>query len=209
MNYEPSIIRETSGGYSFVSVDTDMFENREIGIFGEICEDMANRITSQIRYLTRKDPKAEITLYINSCGGEVNSGMAIYDAMRLSSAPVRTVCTGVAASMASLLFTAGDARDIYPHSRVMIHDPLISNTGGSALRLKNICDSLMETRDLIAEIIAEHSKRTVEEILELTAADTWFNAKSAVEFGLADRILTFAEKRNTTDRGVAKAPRKS
>lgn len=195
MAFTSNIIRESAQGYSIVTIGDDMFENREICCFGEICESMANEITSQIRYLTRKDPKAEITLFINSCGGEVNSGMAIYDAMRITSAPVRTVCTGVAASMASLLFTAGDVRDIYPHSRVMIHDPLIYSTGGSALRLKNISDSLMETRALIAEIIAEHSGKTVEEILGLTAADTWFNAKEAVDFGLADKILTFSKKK--------------
>lgn len=186
MIFEPRIIKETAQGYSFVSVDDEMFE--------KIFDDMANRITSQIRYLTRNNPKADITLYINS-GGGVDSGMAIYDAMRLTSAPVRTVCTGIAASMAALLFTAGDTRDIYPHSRVMIHDPLIPNTGGSALRLKNICDDLMETRTLIAKIIAKHSGKTVEEILELTAADTWFNAKEAVDFGPADKILTFAKKK--------------
>ena len=196
MNFTTTnIICENAQGLSTVRMEDDMFNNREICCFGDICEQTANEITAQIRYLTRQGPNAEITLYINSNGGEVNSGMAIYDAMRISSAPIRTVCTGVAASMASLLFTAGDVREMYPHSRVMIHDPLIPNTGGSALRLKNISDSLMETRALIAEIIAEHSAKPVEEILEVTAADTWFNTKEAVEYGLADKIIHFSKKK--------------
>lgn len=118
MYTEPKIIKETASGYSLVALNDEMFERRELRIFGEINEGMANEVTTQIRYLTRSDPNAEITLFINSPGGEVNSVMAIYDAMRLTSAPVRTVCTGVAASMASLLFAAGDTRDIYPHGHV-------------------------------------------------------------------------------------------
>lgn len=191
----PRIIKETSSGYSFVSIETDMFENRELCCFGDICSEMADALTSQIRYLNRLDPKAEITLYIDSPGGEVNSGMAIYDAMQLSSAPIKTVCVGLAASMAAVLFIAGDVREIYPHSRIMIHDPLIASTGGSALRLKSISDSLMETRNLTAEIISEHSGIPIEEVLRITSYDAWFNASLALGWGLADKICVSSKKK--------------
>ena len=92
--------------------------------------------------------------------------------------------------MAALLFVSGDRRDMLPHSRVMIHDPLIMHTGGSALKLKAVSDDLMETRQIIAKVIADHSGRSLEEVLAKTATDSFFRAEEAVEFGLADNIIT-------------------
>lgn len=195
MKQEARILRETNSGYQALSLGDEMFERRELCCFGEITPETADSLTAQIRYLNRQDPNAEITLFIDSPGGEVNSGMAIYDAMRISAAPVKTVCTGIAASMAAVLFIAGDTREIYPHSRVMIHDPLIPSTGGSALRLKSISDSLMETRSLTAEVISEHSGIPVETVLKLTTTDAWFNAEMAIEWGLADKICAFSKKK--------------
>ena len=116
--------------------------------------------------------------------------MALYDVMQAVSCPIRTVCVGLAASMAALLFVSGSRRDMLPHSRIMIHDPLIVQTGGSALKLKAVSDDLMETRRIIAGVIAEHSGKSMEEILARTATDSYFRAKEAVEFGLADHIIT-------------------
>ena len=132
-----------------------------------------------------------MTLYINSPGGEVQSGLALYDVMRAVSCTIRTVCLGMAASMAALLFIAGDEREILPHSRIMIHDPLIGEgAGGSALSVKARADDLMRIRDITAGIIARHSGMPLERVFELTASDTYFEAKEAVEAGLADRIIT-------------------
>lgn len=120
----------------------------------------------------------------------MDSGMALYDVMQAVSCPIRTVCVGLAASMAALLFVSGSRRGMLPHSRIMIHDPLIPQTGGSALRLKAISDDLMETRQIIAAVIAEHSGKSLEDILAKTATDSYFRAEDAVEFGLADHIIT-------------------
>lgn len=186
---EPRIIRETSAGMVCYSIRDEMLAHREIELIGEVNSESVNSLISQIRYLAREEPGKEITVYINSPGGEVSSGLALYDVMKAVKCPIRTVCVGTAASMGAVLFAAGDRRDMLPHARVMIHDPLISRTGGSALSLKTISDSLMHTREITGRILAEHTGRTLEEIYEKTATDSYFYAREAVEFGLADRII--------------------
>lgn len=186
----PNIIKETSSGLFFYRIQDDMLANREIECAGEINADSVNSLIRQIRHLARQDPDGEICIYINSPGGEVSSGLALYDVMEAVKCPIRTVCVGTAASMAAVLFAAGDRRDMLPHASVMIHDPLIhACPGGSALRLKSLSDSLMQTREDIARLLAERTGRTLDEIYEKTAEDTWFTAQEAVDFGLADRII--------------------
>ena len=142
-------------------------------------------------HLQRQDPTTPIALYINSPGGEVQSGLALYDVMQAVSCPIRTVCLGMAASMGALLFIAGVEREILPHSRVMIHDPLIgAGAGGSALSVKARADDLMRIRDITAGVIARHSGMSIEHVFELTASDAYFEAEEAVEAGLADRVIT-------------------
>ncbi len=187
---ETKIIRESSYGYHLIPIQDEMLSHREVELVGEVDADAVNALIRQLRYLQREDPKAPVTLYINSPGGNVDCGMALYDVMRAVSCPVRTVCMGLAASMAALLFISGAERDMLPHSRLMIHDPLIVQTGGSALKLKAVSDDLMETRQIIARVIAEHSGKSMEEILARTASDCYFRAEAAVEFGLADHIIT-------------------
>lgn len=186
---EPRIIKETSSGLFFSTIQDEMLTHREIECIGEINSESVNSLISQIRYLAREEPGKEITIYINSPGGEVSSGLALYDVMKAVKCPIRTVCVGTAASMGAVLFAAGDQRDMLTHARVMIHDPLIRATGGNALGLKAISDSLMRTREITGRILAEHTGRTLEEIYEKTAVDSYFYADEAVEFGLADRII--------------------
>ena len=187
---EARIIKESTHGYCLIPIQDEMLSRREVELVGEVNADSVNALIRQLRYLQREDPEGQITLYINSPGGGVDSGMALYDVMQAVSCPIRIVCVGLAASMAALLFVSGSRRDMLPHSRIMIHDPLIVQTGGSALKLKAVSDDLMETRRIIAGIIAEHSGKSMEEILARTATDSYFRAKEAVEFGLADHIIT-------------------
>lgn len=191
---EARIIKETSRGYDLISIRDEMLANREVELVGEVDAETVNALIRELRYLQREDPNGEITLYINSPGGSVDSGLALYDVMQAVSCPIRTVCVGLAASMAALIFISGDRRDMLPHSRLMIHDPLIVQTGGSALKLKAVSDDLMETRQITARVIAEHSGRILEEVLEKTATDSFFRAKEAVAFGLADNIITSFDK---------------
>ena len=186
----PNIIKETSNGMFACSIRDDMLLRREVECFGEIDAPSVNSLIRQIRYLARQAPGEEITLYINSPGGEVAQGLALYDVMQAVGCPIRTVCTGTAASMGALLFAAGHQRDMLPHSKVMIHDPLrLSGPGGSALELKRQSDELMETRETTGTILAQHTHKTLEEIYEKTAKDAWFTAQEAIDFGLADRII--------------------
>lgn len=185
----PMIIRETSQGDSRRSILDEMLLHREVECVGEINADSVYSLCRQLRHLQREDPHGEITMYINSPGGSVADGLALYDVMEGISCPIRTICLGTAASMGALLFAAGKQRDILPHGRVMIHDPLIGQTGGSALQLHEISQSLMQTREQMGRLLAQFTGRTLEEIYEKTRRDSFFNAEEAVAFGLADRVI--------------------
>ena len=189
-SHEAGIIKESTYGYHLIPIQDEMLSHREVELVGEVNADTVNALIRQLRYLQCEDSEAPITLSINSPGGSVDSGMALYDVMQAVSCPVRTVCVGLAASMAALLFVSGQRRDMLPHSRLMIHDPLILQTGGSALKLKAVSDDLMETRQIIAKVIADHSGKPMEEVLAKTATDSYFRAEEAVSFGLADQIIT-------------------
>lgn len=199
----PAIIKETSNGYFQLSLLDELLSKREIYCLGEINSNSTNSLILQLKYLEQVDPDAEITLYINSPGGSVADGLALYDIMQNLSCPIHTICMGTAASFGAILFLSGDKREILPHSKIMIHDPLIAGSGltGSATLLHTQIDSLMETREILANIIVKHTKKTIEEIYEKTATDTWFNATQAIEFGLADNIITNKkeEKENTNE----------
>lgn len=189
-NFEPRIIHETSSGLYFSMIQDEMLKRREVECTGEINGDLVYALCRQLRYLQQEDPNKGITMYINSPGGEISSGLALYDVMQGLSCPIRTICMGTAASMGALLFAAGKQRDILPHGRIMIHDPLITGgMGGNALQVQEISRSLLKTREETCGILARHTGKTLDEIYEKTAKDSWFNAEEAVRFGLADSII--------------------
>lgn len=191
MSSRPQIIKETHAGFSAYEIRDEMLTKRQIEFVGSVNEDSVNSIISQILYLNSQSEDDEITIFINSGGGEVTSGLALYDVMSAVSCPIRTVCFGMAGSMAALLFASGDRRELLPHAQVMIHDPLImGDMSGSALSVKNRADRLMRTREITAELIAKHTGKTISEIYKFTATDTYFTAEEAIEFGLADAIIT-------------------
>lgn len=188
--YLPGVLRETSEGLNRIEIQDILFQRREIQCTGSITTESASVLSLQLRYLQQEAPGQEITLFINSPGGEVDSGLAIYDTMRAIGCPIRTVCTGTAASMAAILFLSGDKREMLPHSKVMIHDPLIpGGVGGSALTVDAVARNLMQARQTIADIIARHTGKTLEEVLAKTASDSYFDAQEAIDWGLADRII--------------------
>ena len=132
-----------------------------------------------------------VTIYINSPGGQVNAGMVIYDAVQGSRIPINMLCTGMAASMAAVILAGGQPgrRYILKHSKVMIHEPLISQgVGGSATSIQNISESILETKHMVNEILAWHTGRKVDEINKATAYDNYMNAAEAVDFGICDQI---------------------
>lgn len=186
----PEIIKETCSGFVTTSIADELFKDREIECVGEITNELVYSLILQLRYLRAQDPEKEIVMHINSPGGEVSSGLALYDVMQAIPCPIRTVCEGTAASMAGILFLSGDKREMLPHARVMIHDPLIGGSvGGSALQVERISRELLKIREIIGKIISRHTGRTLEEVYEKTSADTYFNAEECVEWGLADSII--------------------
>lgn len=187
--YEPAIIKETSEGMSRYSVHDAMFQHREIQCIGSVDTDMVNSLIAQIRYLAAEDPRGKITMFINSPGGSVPEGMALLDVMAAVPCPIRTVCVGTAASMASLLFVCGDTRDMLEHSHLIIHDPLVQNLSGSALKIDVASKNLLKTRETIGKIYAKVSGKTLDEIYALTCEDTLLDAEMALQFGFADRVI--------------------
>lgn len=187
----PNIIKESSEGTTYCPIQDELFNSRRsIEVVGEITRESVYSLILQLRYLYSADPEKEITMYINSPGGSVIDGLALYDVMAGISCPIRTVCVGLAASMGSLLFAAGNQRDILPHAKVMIHDPLTTGISGSALSVEEAGRRLMETREITASILAGHTGHTIEEVYEKTKKDSYFNAEEAVAWHLADRIIT-------------------
>ena len=177
----PSVFRETSTGYQRYSVWDMLFHTREVECAGEVTPELAHSIAMQLRWLEREDPGKEITLYVQTGGGSVSAGLAIYDMMQAVSCPVRTVCLGLAASMGAVIFAGGDSRDILPHARVMLHDPLTAGGGiASALQLKREAEDILKVRETLCGILARRTGRDIGEIYEKTAADCYFSAREAV-----------------------------
>lgn len=195
--YTPSVIRETSQGLSCIPITDLMLQRREVWLTGEITGELADSIICQLLHLSGEDPEADITLYIDSLGGSVNSGLALYDVMQAIPCEVRTVCVGTAASMAAVVFAAGDTREILCHGEVMIHDPLVNGgISGSALAVQDKSDHLMKMRKTLCGILAAHTGKSLKQIYRATAKDTFFSAQEAVSFGLADRVIYKIERRS-------------
>lgn len=189
----PSYLYNGAKGVSSVPLNSDFLSRGIVFIDEPITADTANRFLREMMYLSQKD--APVKLFINCSGGEVNAGLLMYDVITGFKNPLDIYCVGEAGSMAAILFAAGKPshRFILPHSRVMIHEVLIhGGVSGSATSISKISDSIMEVRNLINSILAEHTGKSVEEINAATAFDNIMNAKEAVKFGIADKIVTAA-----------------
>ena len=187
-----NILKETVRGTDCIKIEDELLSRREIFLTEEVNPETSNELIKQLMYLERQDSGKEITLYINSPGGEVISGLAVYDLISLMKSPVRTVCTGTAASMAAILFLAGEKREMLPHTRLMIHDPSFSGGsigGKKSHELRHELEKLDEVREALAKIIAEKTGRPLEEIYDVTSDDTFYSAEEAITFGLATGIM--------------------
>jgi ATP-dependent Clp protease protease subunit len=166
-----------------------LMKNRVIMLGSDVNDEIANQICAQLLYLEGEDPAADIWLYINSPGGSVTAGMAIYDTMQFVGCDVATVCLGLAASMGQFLLTAGAAGKRYslPNARIMMHQPL-AGLRGQATDIAIQAEQLRYTKRRMAELISEHSGQTLEQIQEDSERDRWFTAEEAVEYGLVDFV---------------------
>ena len=193
MIWIPEMERDTNRGSSVVNLYSHHLKNRKMFLTGEIKAITAEHLMLQLMHLEEEDPGKPIDLYINSPGGEVQSGLMLYDVIQGMVSPVNMYCVGQAASMAAIILAGGikGRRYILPHAKTMVHEPLISQgVGGSATSIKNIADSIMEMRKLLYEILEKHTGRTVEEIEKTIRGDFFMNAKESVEFGICDEIVS-------------------
>ena len=187
----PSIIEERKLNVAQMDVFSRLMMDRIIFLGVQINDDVANIIIAQLLFLASVDPKADISLYLNTPGGQVSSGLAIYDTMQLIQPDVATICTGMAASMGSVLLCAGakGKRSALPHSRVLIHQPL-GGTQGQASDILIAAKEIEKLRSELFTIIAEHSGQPYEKVAADGERDFWMTAKEALEYGMVDQILT-------------------
>lgn len=191
MLYVPSVVEQTPRGERSWDLFSRLLQNRIIFIGSEINDTVASLVIGQLFYLQSEDPEKKIEIYINSPGGEVPAGLAIYDTMQIIKPDVHTFCVGKSVSMAALLLAAGakDKRFALPNSRVMIHQPL-GGTFGQVSEVEIFTRELLRTRDRINEIMAYHTGQDVETIKRDTERDRWMSADEAKEYGLVDEVLT-------------------
>ena len=188
--FEPNL-RAVQGGSSFADwVDERLLRERIIWLEGEVRDDNSNRIVKQLQVLSAEDPDKDITLYINSPGGSVSAGMAIYDAMMLVPNDVATVAMGLAASMGQFLLCAGAAgkRSATPNTRIMMHQPL-GGIGGTASDIKIQAEQMLALKKRLAELIAHHTGQSLETIERDSDRDRWFSADDAKTYGLIDAVI--------------------
>lgn len=174
-------------------VEQKLLENRQIFLWGAVEDDTAKDLVSKLLYLEAIKPGEEITFFINSPGGVISSGMAIIDTMHLISSPVRTVCMGLAASMGSLILSAGKkgSRYIFPNGKVMIHQPSVDFLYGQASDLEIQAKQIIKTKEIVAAILAKNCGKSKERIHKDLDRDYWMDAEESIKYGIVDEMFKF------------------
>ena len=190
MSYVPIVVEQTSKGERSYDIYSRLLKDRIIFVTGEIEDHMANLIVAQLLFLESEDPDKDIHLYINSPGGSVSAGLAIYDTMQYIRPDVSTICVGMAASMASILLAAGakGKRFALPHSRVMIHQPL-GGAQGQATDIEIHAREILRVREEMNQILAAHTGKDPETIKLDTERDRYLTADEALSYGLIDQVV--------------------
>lgn len=187
----PIVIEKSGRGERAYDIYSRLLRDRIIFLGGEVSDDSANLIVAQMLFLSNEDPEAEIHFYINSPGGSVTAGLAIYDTMQFIRCEVSTYCIGLAASMGAVLLLAGHAGKRYclPNSRVLLHQPLIGGVQGVATDLSIHAQEMIKTRERLYRIITDHTGQDMEKVVRDCERDKWLDAEEAVAYGCADSIL--------------------
>ena len=187
----PMVIEQSGRGERAYDIYSRLLKERVIFMVGPVNDQMANLIVAQLLFLESENPDKDISLYINSPGGSVSAGMAIYDTMQFIKPDVSTLCTGMAASMGAFLLAAGakGKRFSLPNSRIMIHQPL-GGAQGQASDIEIQAREILYLRERLNAILAERTGKTVEQISKDTDRDNFMSAEQAVEYGLIDKVLT-------------------
>ncbi len=189
-----NVIYESVRGMQVIPIEDAFLRDRKIFLVGEVNDESCNQLIKQLLFMEAEDDTRPIFLYINSPGGDVTSGLAVYDTLRLMRSPVTAVVTGIAASMASIIMLGcdKDRRFMLPSSRIMIHDCSFGRRdigGKKPGEVEEVLNQLKNTNARLLSIIAERTGKTVRQVSKVTQNDSYFDAKEAVEFGLATAIL--------------------
>lgn len=191
-NLVPIVIEKTGRGERAYDIFSRLLKDRIIFLGGQIEDEVANLIIAQMLFLSNEDSESDIHFYINSPGGVITAGLAIYDTMRFLRCPVATYCVGQAASMGAVLFAGGTSgkRFILPNSRVLLHQPLISGVmTGAATDIEIEAKEILRLRTRLYQILSEHTGKSPEQIEKDCDRNLWLEAEEAVAYGLADKIL--------------------
>jgi len=188
--YSPTVIENTGKGERAYDIYSRLLKDRIIFLGSEIDDQIANAIVAQLLFLEAEDPNKDIIMYINSPGGVITSGMAIYDTMNYIKPDVQTVCIGQAASMGALLLSAGAKGKRYSleNSRIMIHQPL-GGAKGQATDIEIQAKEILRMKDLTSKILSKNTNKSVDEIISATERDNFMSADEAKEFGLIDHVF--------------------
>jgi ATP-dependent Clp protease protease subunit len=191
----PIVVEQTGRGERSWDIFSRLLRERIVFLGTPIDDTIASLIVAQLLFLESEDPEKDIYLYINSPGGSVSSGLAIYDTMQYIRPDISTICIGMAASMGAILLLGGadKKRITLPHSRIMIHQPM-GGTQGQASDIEIYTKEMMRTRDQLYDIMARHTGKTVEQITADSERDKYMSADEAREYGIIDTILTRKEK---------------
>ena len=186
----PNVIDRTENGERAYDIYSRLLEDRIIFITGEIDDALANTVVAQMIYLEAKDSTKDISLYINSPGGSVTAGFAIYDTMNYIKCDVSTICIGMAASMGAFLLSSGakGKRFVLPNSEVMIHQPL-GGARGQATEIQIVANHILKTKEKLTKILAKNSGQPYEKVLADCERDNYMSAEEALEYGLVDKIF--------------------
>jgi len=186
----PTVIEKTSFGERAYDIYSRLLKDRIVFLGSAIDDSVANSVIAQLLFLESQDPKEEIKMYIQSPGGYVTAGLAIYDTMQYVKCPIRTVCVGIAASMASILLAAGTkgSRFALPNARVMIHQPS-GGAEGQATDIKIHAEEIIKTRARLTKILATHTGNTVSQIDKDLERDFYMSAEESLKYGIIDRIV--------------------
>lgn len=194
----PMVVEQSNRGERSYDIYSRLLEDRIIFLADQVTDATASLVVAQLLYLEAKDPDKDIQLYIDSPGGSITAGMAIYDTMQYIKCDVSTICIGMAASMGAFLLAAGERgkRFALPNSEVMIHQPLIAGGGlsGQTTDIKIYTDHLVNTKKKMNEILAERTGQTYEKLCEDTERDNFMTAQEAKEYGLIDEVIVKASK---------------
>lgn len=190
LSYVPTVVEASSKGERSFDIFSRLLRERIIFLGEEIDDEMANSIVAQLLLLDSENPEKDIMLYINSPGGVITAGMAIFDTMKLIKADVSTICLGEAASMGAFLLSAGTKgkRLALPSARIMIHQPL-GGARGQATDIELEAKEILRMKNMLNGLLAEHSGQSIEKIKEDTERDHYLSAQEAVEYGLIDKVV--------------------